>query len=133
MRKPVEFAKEQGIAIYARATASTLPGRDGVDPSDDGTVVRRYPPRLPGTVVGVASERDILMVELRDRAGNGAAGPAHQPPHQSLFELLDDHAVSGKQLHHSGSSLTLVISRDNLHDESRVRTRSRPPMAHQCR
>ena len=35
----VEFAKEQGIAIYARATASPLPG---VDPSADGTVVRRH-------------------------------------------------------------------------------------------
>jgi len=106
----VEFAKEKGIAIYARATTSPLPGRDGIDPSDDGTVVRRYPPRLPGTVVGVASERDILMIEWRDRDAN-----------TSLFELLDAHAVAGKQLHHSGSSLTLLISRDNLHDESRVR------------
>src|SRR3981081_3070830 len=38
----VEFAKEKGIAIYARATASSLPG---ADPAADGTVVRRYPPR----------------------------------------------------------------------------------------
>src|SRR6187431_802646 len=36
----VEFAKEKGIAIYARATASALPG---TDPSADGTVVRRNP------------------------------------------------------------------------------------------
>src|SRR6267143_4911841 len=56
----VEFAKEKGIAIYARATASPLPG---ADPSADGTVVRRSPPRMPGTVVGVASERDILVLE----------------------------------------------------------------------
>src|ERR1700704_5056010 len=34
----VEFAKEQGIAIYARATSSPLPGSD---PSADGTVGRR--------------------------------------------------------------------------------------------
>src|ERR1700752_4324984 len=61
----VEFAKEQGIAIYARATASPLPGSD---PSADGTVVRRNPPRMPGTVVGVASERDILLLEL-EQAG----------------------------------------------------------------
>src|SRR6266403_1845896 len=51
----VEFAKEKGIAIYARATASALPG-DG--PSADGTVVRKHPPRMPSTVVGVASEKD---------------------------------------------------------------------------
>src|SRR5438046_5444807 len=46
----VEFAKEQGIAIYARATASPLPG---ADPSADGTAVRRHPPKMPGRVVGV--------------------------------------------------------------------------------
>src|SRR5213595_3302671 len=56
----VEFAKEQGIAIYARATSSPLPGPD---PSSDGTVVRKHPPRMPGTVVGVTSERDVLVIE----------------------------------------------------------------------
>src|SRR5271156_3173507 len=37
----VEFAKQHGIAIYARATAGPLPG---ADPSQDGTVVRRDAP-----------------------------------------------------------------------------------------
>ena len=58
----VEFAKEEGIAIYARATSSQLPG---ADPSIDGTVVRRHAPRSPGTVVGVASERELLVLESR--------------------------------------------------------------------
>jgi aspartate kinase len=101
----VEFAKETGIAIYARATTSPLPGPD---PSADGTVVRRYPPRLPATVVGVASERDVLVLE--------ATGPAKE-----LLALLDSFGVSGKQLHQIGDRLTLVISRENLHDEPRVR------------
>src|SRR5476649_2573414 len=57
----VEFAKAQGIAIYARATSSPLPG---ADPSADGTVVRSHPPRAPGAVVGVASERDVLVVTM---------------------------------------------------------------------
>src|SRR5204863_8282800 len=48
----VEFAKEAGIAIYARATHAPLPG---ADPSADGTVVRKQGPRVPGSVVGVAS------------------------------------------------------------------------------
>src|SRR4030088_2559951 len=61
----VEFAKEKGIAIYARATASSLPG---ADPSTDGTVVRRHPPRMPGTVVGVASERDVLLIHVAREA-----------------------------------------------------------------
>jgi aspartate kinase len=102
----VEFAKEQGIAIYARATSSQLPG---ADPSVDGTVVRRHPPRSPGTVVGVASERDLLVLE-------SVAPPAE------VFALLDGHHVAGKQIHVGDEGrLTLVISRENLHGEARVR------------
>src|SRR6201984_1547679 len=46
----VEFAKEKGISIYARATASPLPGDD---PSTEGTVVRKFGPRSPGSVIGI--------------------------------------------------------------------------------
>src|SRR6187401_91907 len=56
----VEFAKEKGIAIYARATQGPLPGSD---PTVDGTVVRRNAPRPPGTVAGVASERDVVLLD----------------------------------------------------------------------
>ena len=101
----VEFAKEKGIAIYARATASPLPGDD---PSADGTVVRKHPPRMPGTVVGVASEKDVLIVHLEREA-------------LDLLETLDEHHVAGKQLHVSSDRLTLVVSRENLHAEARVR------------
>src|SRR5216117_1010318 len=79
----VEFAKEKGIAIYARATSGPLPGPD---PSADGTVVRRSPPRMPGTVVGVASERDVIVLQ------------ADAKPYDVL-RLLDEHGVGGKQLH----------------------------------
>jgi aspartate kinase len=102
----VEFAKEKGIAIYARATTSALPGPD---PSSDGTVVRRYPPRMPGIVVGVASERDVLLLE-------SSASTA------DVLTFLDAHQVAGKQLHASPDALSLVISRENLHEESRVRS-----------
>src|SRR5512140_248981 len=78
----VEFAKEKGIAIYARATAAPLPG---ADPSADGTVVRRYPPRLPGTVVGVASEREVILLNA-------------SVPVLELAAALDSHHVAGKQL-----------------------------------
>jgi aspartate kinase len=101
----VEFAKERGIAIYARATTGPLPG---ADPSVDGTVVRRNPPRLPGTVVGIASERDVLVLD------------ADSPPYD-LLSALDEHHVAGKQLHTSGGHTTLVVSRENLHDEAKVR------------
>jgi aspartate kinase len=114
----VEFAKEKGIAIYARATRSPLPG---ADPSADGTVVRRHPPRTPGTVVGVASERDVLVLDARaDRSADGNRS-AKTFKLQDVLELLDEHHVAGKQLHVNDDRLTLVVSRENLHEEARVR------------
>ena len=101
----VEFAKEKGIAIYARATQGPLPG---VDPSADGTVVRQHPPRMPGTVVGVASERDVLMLHA-------------EAPAADVLDLLDEHGVAGKQLHVFDNTTTIAISRENLHNEPRLR------------
>jgi aspartate kinase len=101
----VEFAKDKGIAIYARATAGPLPGPH---PSSDGTVVRKHPPRMPGTVVGVASERDVILLES-------------EIPPPDLLALLDERGVAGKQLHVAAGRTTLVISRENLHDEERFR------------
>jgi aspartate kinase len=105
----VEFAKEKGIAIYARTAAGPLPGKD---PASDGTVVRKSPPRMPGTVAGVASEKDLLVLECDGRA-------------TALLAFLDERAVSGKQLHMASfggtERLTIVVSRENLHDEDRFR------------
>jgi aspartate kinase len=61
----------------------------------------------------VASERDILVLQ--------ATGDATR-----LVELLDDCGVSGKQLHVAAlgaatDGATLVISRENLHNEDRLR------------
>ena len=44
----------------------------------------------------------------------------------ALFEFLDEHKVCGKQLHvahvgGAGDGLTMVISRENLHNEAQVR------------
>ena len=106
----VEFAKSAGIAIYARATASALPGND---PASDGTVVRKAAPRTPGSVVGVASERDVFVLQ--------AAGDAVR-----LVDLLDARNVVGKQLQWTafaaaGDGVTIVISKENLHDEDHLR------------
>ncbi|HEX7136257.1 MAG TPA: aspartate kinase [Vicinamibacterales bacterium] len=100
----VEFAKDKGIAIYARATAGPLPG---ADPSADGTVVRKFPPRTPGAVVGVASERDVLVL--------------HADRSSPVLSLLDGLGVAGKQLNFGDGRLSLVISRENLHEEPRLR------------
>ena len=101
----VEFAKEKGIAIYARATQGPLPGPD---PSSDGTVVRRSAPRMPGTVVGVASERDVFILESNAEAAK-------------VLSVLDERGVPGKQLHIFDDRTSVVISRENLHDEARLR------------
>lgn len=108
----VEFAKEKGIAVYARATSSPLPGSD---PASDGTVVRKFAPRMPGTVVGIASERDVFVLQ----------GGAHVDLDR-FFTLLDERSVTGKQLHAArfgvdADGVTLVVSRENLHDEDRFR------------
>src|SRR5688572_17703229 len=91
----VEFAKDKGIAIYARATQGPLPG---ADPSADGTVVRKHSPRMPGTVVGVASEQDLIVLEA------DASAP-------DVITLLEERHVAGKQLHIFGERITVAISR----------------------
>jgi aspartate kinase len=70
---------------------------------------------MPGTVVGVASERDTLVLTLTPAKSSG------ERPAADLLALLDSHSVAGKQLHESAGQLTLIISRENLHDEPRVR------------
>jgi len=104
----VEFAKEKGIAIYARATTGAIPGND---PSLDGTIVRKLAPRLPGSVIGVASEKEVLLVQSRKFTG--------------LLRIMDDFGCPGKQLHVSSTGryqdgLTLVISKENLHQSPKL-------------
>ncbi len=113
----IEFAKERGIAIYARATAQPPPEGTG---AVDGTVVRRFAPRQPGSVVAVVSEREVLYL-----SAVGAPGLAER-----VLELLDRSHAVGKQFQvHSPDStrptakdnLTLVLSRENLHGEPALR------------
>ena len=112
-RAPRSSTRRLSSSRRRKASRSTRVPRTGpclgADPSADGTVVRRNPPRLPGTVIGVASERDVLVLE------------AQADPHD-LLAALDECHVAGKQLHVSTTAAhtTLVISRDNLHDQDRV-------------
>jgi aspartate kinase len=106
----VEFAKERGIAIYARSTAGPLPGQD---PSEDGTVVRKFGPRLPGSVMGITSEKELVMIQSRDVV--------------RLLKVTDDFGVPGKQLHVANAGneqdgIWMVVSKENLHQASSLRT-----------
>ncbi len=99
----VEFAKARGIAIYARAT------RGGGE-----TVVRKFPPRMPGRVVGVASESGLVAVTT----ATNSDGPALT---LDLLGWLDERQVSGKQLLFQewparGGAGSLVLPLENLHD-----------------
>lgn len=98
----VEFAKERGIAIYARAT------RGGGE-----TVVRRFPPRTPGRVVGVTSETGLVLLE---------ADPFCTT---TVLEVLDLHEAGGKQFVLGGCRApawtSLLLSLENLHDFPRLR------------
>ncbi len=97
----VEFAKDRGIAIYARAT------RGGAE-----TVVRKLPPRAPGRVVGVASESGLVVATAAD------GGPAAL---SALLARLDEVGVGGKQFLQEGwpartGSVSFVLSLENIHD-----------------
>ena len=109
----VEFAKEKNIAIYARATVQTPPESGG---SIDGTVVRRFAPRRPGSVAAVVSERDLLVLHAE---GVSAL---------TVLRFLEQRGICGKQLHStaflgtgneaaSGDGLTVVFSRENIHED----------------
>ncbi len=103
----VEFAKEKNIAIYARATAQQPQASVG---NADGTVVRMFAPRAPGSVAGVVSEREVLVLQA---AGVSAI---------ELLRWLETRGICGKQLHSTdfgspGSEFTVVLSRENLHEE----------------
>jgi aspartate kinase len=94
----VEFAKDKGIAIYARATAG----------GPEETVVRRFPPAAPGRVVGVATETALVLLTY------ASAGPAELA---GLLQLLDERGAPGKQLRYEvPSGASLVLSLENLHD-----------------
>ena len=91
----VEFAKEKGIAIYARATNGPLPG---VDPSVDGTVVRRNPPRLPGAVVGVASEREVFGTRGECKPARAAGRPRRTQRRRQAASRLDHWPYNARHL-----------------------------------
>ncbi len=102
----VEFAKDRGIAIYARAT------RGGEE-----TVIRKLPPRAPGRVVGVASETGLVVVTT-------TAGP--RSTLLALLDRLDACQVGGKQLLFQewpkiGGSASLVLDMENLHEYAALR------------
>jgi aspartate kinase len=102
----VEFAKERGIALFARSSH----GGSGE------TIVRTAAPRGAGRVVGVTSETGLVLLSA------GAGGPRLL---ESLVGCLHDGAFGGKQLLFEDSPgdghVSLVLSLENLHDFPRLK------------
>ncbi len=101
----VEFAKNAGIAIYARSAFE--PGRE--------TVVRNMPPGKPRGVRAVVSERDVIRVRIR-----GACAAGRFAELLAIFEQarVPVKELSATTLEHeiSWSRASFVISRTNLHN-----------------
>jgi aspartate kinase len=101
----VEFAKNAGIAIYARSAFES--GRE--------TVVRTMPPGKPRGVRAVVSEHDVIRVRIR---GACAAGRFAE-----LLGIFEEARVPVKELSATTleqeipwSRASFVISRTNLHN-----------------
>jgi aspartate kinase len=101
----VEFAKDRGIALFARASFG-----DGAE-----TVVRRPASRTPGRVIGIASENGLVLLSL------AASGDLSQ-----LLELLDDRGAAAKELllraEMEASRASLLLSLENLHGFAALRS-----------
>ena len=96
----VEFAKERGIAIYARATFK----------AEGETVVRRLDSGSASRVAGIATQKGVVLLE-----------PA---PDRfiALLEDLDRLAAGGKEVVlRSDRYASLVLSLENLHDYAALR------------
>jgi aspartate kinase len=79
--------------------------------------VRRYAPRAPGRIVGVASETGLVLL----RVPGGDLGRL-----AALLERLDTRSAGGKQLRFDGPlGASLVLSLENLHDFNALRSELR--------
>ncbi len=110
----VEFAKEKGIAIYARATASPLPGDD---PAADGTVVRPLSAadaRERWSAWRASATRSCWRSRAARRRASGRS--------RICLRCSTRTASPASSCTTAPGQLTLIISRENLHDEPRVRT-----------
>ncbi len=102
----VEFAKDRGIALYARKAFG--------DPGE--TVIRRFAPRAPGTVVAVAGEANLVLLSV---SGTGAL--------DRLLAFLAERGIRAHEaflapLRGESAAASLVLSLENVHDFSAIQS-----------
>lgn len=94
----VEFAKQRGIAIYARKTGS----------ADPGTVIRKHVPTAPSGVRGLAHEAPLVFVD---------APRATLASTRATLATLERLGVAPKQVSMAvGSGLSFALSLDDVHN-----------------
>lgn len=98
----VEFARAKGIAIYARATFVEGPGT--VVRAE--AMVRLDPPPEPGRVQAVASEADVVVLQL---AGATALELSR------LCALCDRHGIASREAALDAGGARLLVSLENAH------------------
>jgi aspartate kinase len=99
----VEFAKQRGIAIYARKTGAP----------EEGTVVRKNAPSARAGVRGIAHEHRVATVQAAD---------VELPRADALLARLDELQIASKQvgfteLVDGRGVFTAVIGLENVHKE----------------
>src|SRR5262249_21245901 len=96
----VEFAKQKGIAIYARKTGST----------DPGTVIRRDVPKATTGVRGIAHETRVATI---------AAASVTAADVRRVLEVMEEVGAHGKQIVHTETgAFSAVFSLDDVHREA---------------
>ncbi|MFO0726814.1 MAG: aspartate kinase [Myxococcota bacterium] len=93
----VEFAKQQGIAIYARKTGS----------DDAGTVIRKDAPAAKSAVRGIAHETELAVIEAKE---------VRLPVVHELLAELARLEVHPRQISFGAHGFSAVLPLDDLHN-----------------
>ena len=102
----VEFAKQKGIAIYAKKTGST----------EGGTIIRKDVREDTHGVRGVAHDQKVITIE-KNSINYGTS--------LALLSQLQANEISPKFISHSGESLCLVFGSDDLHQQETLKKLSK--------
>src|SRR5687768_17029045 len=95
----VEFAKQKGIAIYARKTGS----------QDPGTVIRRDVPKASSGVRGIAHETKVATISAHDASAKHV---------RAALEVMEELGAHAKQIVHTETgAFSAVLSLDDVHNE----------------
>lgn len=98
----VEFAREKGIALYARSTFS----------SGEGTLVRLDRPDAGRRVQAVASDDDVLLLRLAD---------ASVAEFSEVGGVLDHHGIGARTVTLQNGVATFLFAREDAHRIERCR------------